>query len=110
MYAPPVRVYVETTPRYDAETNNRMNRMTPMIGSNSTNEAIPARGSNSIMICSGPYAVDEIASGESAPSATGFDSRSDSSCSLVSGLPRKIRFIPSTKDGGISLRSSAVTT
>jgi hypothetical protein len=30
------------------------------------------------MICSGPYAVDEIASGDSAPSATGFDNLSES--------------------------------
>src|SRR6201996_8584016 len=100
-----------TTPRYDDDTNNKMNKMTPMIGSNNTNAAIPARGSNSTMTCSGPYAVEEIASGESAPSATGFDSRSDSSCSLVRGLPRKTRFQPSLKDGGIlPLRSAAVNT
>src|SRR5271156_1349568 len=72
---------------------------------------MPAAGSSSTMICSGPYAVEEIASGERAPSATGFDKRSDSSCSLVSGLPRKKRFHPSTKDGGmLALRSDTVTT
>ena len=43
-----------TTPRYDAETNNKMNKMTPMMGSNNANAAIPARGSNSIITCSGP--------------------------------------------------------
>jgi hypothetical protein len=31
-----------------------MNKTTPMIGSNSANAAIPARGSSSIMTCSGP--------------------------------------------------------
>src|SRR5271166_1558820 len=100
-----------TTPRYDADTSNKMNKMTPMIGSNNANAAIPARGSSSIMTCSGPYAVEEIASGESAPSATGFDNLSDSSCSLVSGLPRTMRFHPSTKVGEmLELRSDVVTT
>src|ERR1700739_4465647 len=100
-----------TTPRYDDDTNNKMNKMTPMIGSNNTNAAIPARGSNSTMTCSGPYAAEEIASGESAPSATGFESRSDSSCSLVSGLPRTTRFHPSTNDGERpELLSTVVTT
>src|SRR5271166_1637740 len=99
-----------TTPRYDADTSNKMNKMTPMIGSNNANAAIPARGSSSIMTCSGPYAVEEIASGESAPSATGFDNLSDSSCSLVSGLPRTMRFHPSTKVGEmLELRSDVVT-
>src|SRR3984893_19541587 len=98
-----------TTPRYDADTNNKMNKTTPMIGSNNANAAIPARGSSSIMTCSGPYAGEEIASGESAPSATGFDNLSDSSCSLVSGLPRTMRFQPSTKVGGmLELRSDVV--
>ncbi len=82
-----------------------------MIGSSSVNAAMPARGSNSVMTCSGPNAVEEIASGAIAPSATGFDSRSESSCSLVRGLPRKTRFQPSVKDGGIpALRCAAVTT
>src|ERR1700760_3135103 len=88
-----------------------MTRITPMIGSSNVNAAMPARGSNSIITCSGPNAVDEMASGEIAPSATGFDSLSDSSCSLVSGLPRKIRFHPSLNDGGMPLLpSDAVTT
>ena len=82
-----------------------------MIGSSKVNAAMPARGSNSIMTCSGPNAVEEIASGEIAPIATGFDNRSDSSCSLVRGLPRKMRFQPSLKDGGmLALRCAAVTT
>ena len=90
-----------TTPRYDAVTNIKITKMTPMIGSNNTNAAIPAAGSSSIMICSGPYAVEEIASGEIAPSATGVDNLSDSSCSLVSGAPRKRRLSRSEREGEI---------
>src|ERR1700733_8182095 len=75
--------------------------MTPMIGSSNVKAATPAYGSSSTMICSGPYAVDEIASGERAPSATGFDNLSDSSYSLVSGVPRNIRLQASENDDGI---------
>ena len=71
------------------------------MGSTSANAASPAYGSNSIRICSGPYAVDEIASGESAPSATGFDSRSDFNCSVISGLPRSSRFSEYPTDSGV---------
>src|ERR1700749_4630421 len=77
-----------------------------MIGSSSAKAATPAYGSNSTMICSGPYAVEEIASGESAPNATGLDNLSDSSCSLVSGLPRNIRLQMSANDDGIRCPSS----
>src|SRR6202012_2930306 len=60
---------------------------------------------------SGPNAAEEIAPGEIAPSATGFDNLSDSSCSLVSGLPRKMRFQLSAKDGRMpDSRCKAVTT
>jgi hypothetical protein len=71
------------------------------MGSSSTNAAKPACGSSSIRICSGPYAVEEIASGESAPSATGFDSFSLDSSSVISGLPRKIRLAMSPIDAGM---------
>ena len=43
-----------TTCRYDAVTNAKINKMTPAIGRTSTYAAIPAAGSNSTMICSGP--------------------------------------------------------
>jgi hypothetical protein len=72
-----------------------------VIGSNSANAARPAAGSNSIMICSDPYAVEEIASGESTPSAIGLDKRSCWSWSLIIGRPRKIRLHRSAKDSDI---------
>jgi hypothetical protein len=42
-------VYAMTTWRYDAATNTRINKMTPIMGSNNTNAAIPAAGSSSII-------------------------------------------------------------
>src|ERR1700742_1663295 len=82
-----------------------------MIGSSRMNAASPACGSSSVRICSGQYAVDEIASGESAPSATGVDKRSLDNSWVISGLPRKTRLHTSEKDGGMSCSStSAVTT
>ena len=45
--------------------------------------------------------MEEIASGESAPSATGFDSFSDVSSSVMSGFPRKTRLAMSPTDSGI---------
>ncbi len=50
------------------------------------------------MICSLPYAVEEIASQESTPSATGFDNFSCSSCDVINGFPRKPRLHMSEKD------------
>src|ERR1700744_4619754 len=85
--------------------------MTPMMGSNNTNAASPACGSNSVRTCSGPYAVDEIASGESAPSATGFESLSEDNSSVINGFPRKMRLHKSEKDSGTdSASSDGVTT
>ena len=75
--------------------------MTPVMGSSNANAANPACGSSSIKICSEPYAVDEIASGESAPSATGFDSFSDFRFSVISGFPRKTRLAMSPIVAGI---------
>ena len=75
--------------------------MTPVIGSNNANAASPACGSSSTRICSGPYAVDEIASGESAPSATEFDNFSELSSSVISGFPRKTRLAMSPIVAGI---------
>src|ERR1700730_9814309 len=75
--------------------------MTPVIGSNKANAANPAAGSSSIMICSDPYAVEEIASGESTPSAIGLDRRSCWSWSLIIGRPRKTRLHRSANDGAI---------
>src|SRR3954451_24321353 len=92
-----------TTCAYDADTSTRFSRMTPGVGSNNVNAGNPAAGSNSIKICSEPYAVDEIASGESAPSATGFDTFSDARLSVISGFPRKTRLAMSPMDAGICL-------
>ncbi|CNH09401.1 Uncharacterised protein [Mycobacterium tuberculosis] len=72
-----------------------------MMGISNVNAASPAAGSNSIRICSVPYAVDEIASGESAPRATAFDSFSDLRLSVISGLPKKTRLAMSPTDAGI---------
>jgi hypothetical protein len=66
-----------------------------------TATASPAYRSNSIRISSVPYALDEIASGESTPSATGFDSRSDFNCSMISGLPKSSRFSEYPTDSGV---------
>jgi len=62
------------------------------MGSTNVKAASPAYGNSSIRISSVPYALDEIASGERTPSATGFESRSDFNCSVISGLPRTSRF------------------
>src|SRR5580700_9917096 len=75
--------------------------MTPVIGSNKANAANPAAGRSSIMICSDPYAVEEIASGESTPSAIGLDRRSCWSWSLIIGRPRNSRLHRSENDGDI---------
>src|ERR1700722_19222396 len=90
-----------TTWRYDAATNTRISKMTPVMGSNNANAAIPAAGSSSIMTCSEPYGVEEIASGESPPSATGLDKRSCWSWSVIIGLPRKALLHRSENDGDI---------
>jgi hypothetical protein len=81
-----------------------------MIGSNRTNAARPACGSNSVRICSGPYAVDEIASGESAPNATELDNLSEDNSSVINGFPRKTRLHRSEKENGMSCSADAVTT
>lgn len=84
--------------------------MTPVIGSNNTNAASPACGRSSSRICSGPYAVDEIASGERAPSATGFDSFSDFSSSVIRGLPKNTRLAMSPTDAGMRGFSAELVT
>lgn len=71
------------------------------MGSTSVKAASPAYGNNSIRISSVPYALDDIASGERTPSATGFDSRSDFNCSVISGLPRTSRFSEYPTDSGV---------
>src|ERR1700761_2856762 len=90
-----------TTCRYDAVTSTRINRMTPVIGSSRVKASSPAWGSSSIRICSGPYATDETASGESAPSATPFDSFSELMSSVISGLPRNTRRATSPTESGM---------
>ncbi len=67
--------------------------MTPVIGSSSVNAASAANGSSSMSTCSGPYADDEMQSGESTPSAVVFDSRSWCRRALVSGGPRSRHLI-----------------
>src|SRR6476660_4413833 len=90
-----------TTCRYDPATSARITRITPVMGSTNVKGASPAYGSNSIRISAVPYALDEIASVERTPSATGFDSRSDLSCSVISGLPRTSRFSEYPTDSGV---------
>jgi hypothetical protein len=90
-----------TTCRYDAATSTRISRMTPVMGSRSRNAASPAWGNSSIRICSGPYATEETASGESAPSATGFDNFSDAMSSVISGFPRNTRLAMSPSESGM---------
>jgi hypothetical protein len=43
-----------TTCRYDAATNTRITKMTPVMGSSKANAASPAAGKSSIRICSVP--------------------------------------------------------
>src|ERR1700742_879776 len=99
-----------TTCRYEAVTSAKISRMTPASGRISVNAASPAAGRSSIKICSGPYAVDETASGEKAPSAMGFERLSCSRSSLISGFPKKNRFHASMKVDGALCSSAGSTT
>ena len=74
--------------------------MTSVNGRISVNAARPAIGSSAIRISSVPYADEEMPSGDSTPSPSGFDSRCSPSCSLTSGGPSRRVFAVYQKGSG----------
>ena len=89
-----------TTSRYESTTKVITMRMASVIGRISVKAARPAIGISAMRISSGPYAEEEMPSGDSTPSARGLDSRCSPSCSLTSGGPRSLRFAVYQKGSG----------
>ncbi len=65
--------------------------ITPVSGISSEKAATPITGTRIRSISSEPYAVEEMQSEASTPSAIGLDSFSSRSCSVISGGPSRRR-------------------
>ena len=99
-YEPPARVYTITTSRYERVTNSSTTMTAKVIGSRRLKAATPTAFTSSKRISSVPYAVDEMQSGASTPSAVGLPSRSTDRRSVTRGGPSSAVFRRYESDSG----------
>src|ERR1700728_4840140 len=69
------------------------NSTTSVMGRSRLKAARPTKGTSAIRISSVPYAEEEIPSGDSTPSASGFVSRCSPRSWLTSGGPSSLRLV-----------------